>query len=541
MFFLDVPVSMGVRSPFSVILEKDLIFGDGAEILGWNSTVCGEYIPTATAAKEDGDAAKNLKGDEERRAKDDEEREAAKMRMLDEKEEKELQNLVVAGMEENIRLREAQELRDGKEEKEEQVEKEEKELGMEENIRLREAQELRDGKEEKEEQVEKEEKELGMEENTRLREAQELRDGKEEKEEDEKDLGELWNLVVAVGNKTPWAQWEETCDCSDVHSLVYLNSLFTVLTSVSSSIINICSSANQGRLKLTKENRCLLQFLNDTISLISSLVSSQSKEIQQFATFIIFTQIIIFRARDVLETLQKIERGKATITDNFDIFELKLREHLEEMRSYFPPGATSFVSPLSIISSKEARVEWEEAFGEVYYVTFDKLIPMIETIIPKGTCLSGHMKLCLRYLLDFPMGGVVTTYKFNQLISLFGYENFLQNFEHLTKRKGFCGLVNRIQAYKILTMTSHPNPLLIRLSRTEPRFLAFSYIGKDGKVFHRLNKDSKGHPIQVEKFIQRYFSGYQLVDKQLDLQKIFGGSSDSSMSAYADSNDGYFA
>ena len=326
-------------------------------------------------------------------------------------------------------------------------------------------------------------------------------------------------------------------------ALVYFASFFDTLNSVSATILQICTSANEGRLMITKEGRCRLKFLNDTVDLISKLVSSQPRTIRFFQPFVFLLQNIGRRMKDILEMLGKIEISTATITDNFDIFELKLRGQLEEMKTLFPPNATSLVSPVSIISNKAARAVWLKSFGNVHYTTFDNLILMlnIEIIQTGGEKLSTDMKMYLRYLVNFPADDVITTYKFNQLVCLFGLDDFEKNFRRLAEKKGFCGLINRIQAYEILTMSSHPLPLLVRMSRTDPHFLAFSYKDAKGKISHRVNKDSHGQPIQVEKFIRDKFPHHTLVNMQLNLEKIFGENpSTRSLLEYASELSGYY-
>ena len=333
----------------------------------------------------------------------------------------------------------------------------------------------------------------------------------------------------------------------------YLISFFNTANSVLVSILSVCITEEGEFLNIKTEDRHRLQFLHDTVALISELVSSQPSMIKCFAPFEFLVKIIRSRMNDVLEVMGKIERSESPITENFDIFELKLRGYLEEIRSFFPLHTDSchsnsllcpsIISPSSVISNEEAKAAWLRSFGNVYYVNFDQFVKMIECeVAGPETKFSDSMKLHLRYLVNFPMDDVITAFKFNQLICLFGSNDFMQNFQQITETTGFCGLINRIQACEILNESPHPRPILIRLSRTEPQFLAFSYKNATGKICHSINRDKNGRPIKVDEFIRSRFTGCQFVDKQLDIQKIFNGYSENSeyhLSDYSLSTGGY--
>jgi hypothetical protein len=318
----------------------------------------------------------------------------------------------------------------------------------------------------------------------------------------------------------------------------HLLSFFTVSTEVRNCIVTICEAANANHLPITKEDRCRLKFLDDTVKLIVELVNAQSQGARLTVPFAMLVKNISDRMDDVLVTLKRIEKLEMTLTDNFDIFELKLRSHWEEMTSLFPPNASLISSPWSIITDAEARDMWIRSFGDSYYITFDQLIKTVNTELVEdgGEELTERMVKCLRYLVNFPADDMITTYKFNQLICLFGLHDFRKNFQNLTEKTGFCGLINRIQAYEILTKSPDVFPFLFRMSRTEPRFFAFSYRNDKGQISHRVNKDKDGNPIQVEAFIQKYFPHHKIVDKRLDLDRIFDETSSTNpLSDYASS------
>jgi len=332
----------------------------------------------------------------------------------------------------------------------------------------------------------------------------------------------FWNGEMTIINTTPQ----------------YLLSFFTTSTNVRECILTIRQEASVGYLPIGKEDRCRLGFLNDTVKLITDLVSSQSQEVRLTIPFAMLLQNVSTRMEDVLVTLKRIKRLETTITGNFDIFELKLRSHWEELTSLFPPNASSISSPWSLISDVEASGIWIKSFGDDYYITFEQLVKTvnIEVIAAGDEALTDRMVKCLRYLVNFPEDDMITTYKFNQLVCLFGLHDFRKNFQNLTEVKGFCGLINRIEAYEILSKSADPLPFLFRISRTEPRFFAFSYRNPKGQICHRVNKDREGHPIQVETFIRKYFPNYKIVDKHLDLDRIFNETSSiNPLSKYASS------
>lgn len=320
--------------------------------------------------------------------------------------------------------------------------------------------------------------------------------------------------------------------------------IFNISSQISSSIIRICTASNQNILQLKKEDRSRLQFLNDTIILISTFCSTQPTKIRDFHPFQVLIQNIYDRMVDVLNILQKIEKKDSTITANFDIFEFKLRGYLEEIKILFPSG--EIYLPHEIITDNCARSAWIKYFGDAtFFVTYEKFIEMFESekIITQGTHYYHIVTSFLRYFVNFPTNDVVTTVKFNFITSLIGPfdENFAEKFRQNVSGKGFLGFINRIQAYEILTVNPKSRVLLIRFSRTDPQFLAFSYKNKNGVIRHRLNKDENGQIISVDKFINQFFPGHSFVEQKLDVDKIFlGKNSYNQLSDYAQGSGHYY-
>jgi len=78
--------------------------------------------------------------------------------------------------------------------------------------------------------------------------------------------------------------------------------------------------------------------------------------------------------------------------------------------------------------------------------------------------------------------------------------------------------------------------LLIRFSRTEPEFLAFSFKDVEkGIISHHLNKDSNNQLIPVEQFLKTTFKGISLVNQQINLEAILGRPTIN----YAEASSGY--
>jgi len=313
------------------------------------------------------------------------------------------------------------------------------------------------------------------------------------------------------------------------------NSIFSVLFS-------ILNSAKQGVIFLNQEDKSRLQFLKNTIELIVEYVGNQTIVTRSLEPYVKLLRLLISRMDEVHDILKKIQHQESSITENFDIFELKLRSHLDELKAMFPIGA--IVSPVSIISDAKARKLWEDNFGSEHMVSFTKFLDMlsIAKIYNKN---DKRFLLFLRYFVNFPNDDNVTTYKWDLLIRLFGpFDSFLATFSLVVARRGFLGLINRIKAYEILTLEHQPRSVLIRLSRTEPQFLAFSYRNKDGQINHQINKDRvTGLPIPVSQFLQTKFPGYALVKKSVDVEMILGKDGSNglslSLSQYASTQSEY--
>ena len=300
--------------------------------------------------------------------------------------------------------------------------------------------------------------------------------------------------------------------------------------------------SSESHLSFNKEDRSRIQFLKDTVDLISDSVSNQCEIVRRILSYNQLLGFLIRRMTEILEILKQIQERHSTITENFDIFELKLRSHLDELTSMFPNGNSRFiVHPSELISDVDAKKLWDAHFGtDTFLVTFSQFLEMLQ-LANVYSPNNRRFRLFLEYFVNFPCDDYVSTYKWDSLIRLFGpFRSFSLNFSDIVTRRGFLGLVNRIKAYEILSVVRQPKCLLIRLSRTEPQYLAFSYRDADGNIAHQVNKDRKTRlPIPVSKFIQTKFPGYTLINMSVDIEQILGKNENLSLSQYASTNSEY--
>lgn len=89
--------------------------------------------------------------------------------------------------------------------------------------------------------------------------------------------------------------------------------------------------------------------------------------------------------------------------------------------------------------------------------------------------ISSTFPMVLRYANHFLIlsDDMITTYKWNQIVRVFGFKDFYKNFEKYALGQGFLGLTNGIKAKELLQLA--PNcTYLLRFSRQMPEFLTVS-------------------------------------------------------------------
>ncbi|KAL6069798.1 Villin headpiece domain containing protein [Balamuthia mandrillaris] len=304
-------------------------------------------------------------------------------------------------------------------------------------------------------------------------------------------------------------------------------------------ILAICSKAKTTKakggsrnspkvtLKISSGDLDRLKYLYETVHLITIYVSCQTKavlKIHAYAELLTALYDALFETKKMVESIKK---GEVAITENFDIFEMTLRKYLEQLNRMFPLESDAKPlpdPPSSLIEDARARQVWETQIGCLcHYTTFDHFVAsIIKVEFPEAGENPEFIKY-IKYFVNFPDDNMVTTYKWNLLIRLFGpYEQFAQNFKGIVMEKGFLGLINRIKANEILQLSPHLScVLMVRFSRTEPEFLAFSFKDEEGNINHSLNKDDDDPQriVPVSEYIKKKFDGFKLVGQRV---KVFG-------------------
>jgi len=274
---------------------------------------------------------------------------------------------------------------------------------------------------------------------------------------------------------------------------------------------------------LSSSDRSNMTFLSDTTMLLMDYFDMQAQPIKDIPDFKKLVLSALARVEEILAIINKINSKEAYITDSFEIFELTLRRLLEQFKKMFPLGIPA-PEPTFIIEDEKAKAVWELYAGkDKYCIPFSQFE---QTIIAKefGDNHDEKFHQYLRFFLNFPADDIVTTYKWNLLIRLFGpYDKFVDTFTRIALGRGFLGLINRIKANEILTMYgSNEDTFLIRFSRTEPEFLAFSF-RHINTIQHHINCDKNKNIIPIDVFIKEVFPNYKTVQHRLDIKTIIGG------------------
>lgn len=280
-----------------------------------------------------------------------------------------------------------------------------------------------------------------------------------------------------------------------------------------------------------------IEFLFGTVLNVREYMFAQKKDSywircrHQFLVHVML-RCLFCQLRDIDEMLHGIIDNSRSMTCNFDILELSLRRTHEELRTlipasddFDPPGRNGYdgiPDPriYSVIKDRDARVSWLEEFGnERCYVPYDTFFDRIGRFI--GAKTNSRFARHLKFHLGFPTSNIVTTYRYNVLISIFGpFKDFSTNFSNIALKNGFVGLVNMLTAEDILIRalpSLKTNTYLIRYSRRQPEVLAFSSINiMTNRIEHRRNVDSAGNFIPVATFIRKIFNGYQPIHMGID-------------------------
>eukprot|EP00727_Mastigamoeba_balamuthi_P001780 m51a1_g116 hypothetical protein (475) ;mRNA; f:356578-358700 len=270
-----------------------------------------------------------------------------------------------------------------------------------------------------------------------------------------------------------------------------------------------------------------LDFLRGTVGLIQTYVHEQLRRDtwraapRQRFVYVLFGSV----RRQLQETarmLGDLNAGSFAITVNFDIFDLALRRYYEEAAALVPIDSASKTGTAELITDREARQNWEAIIGAgVCYAHFDVFYQRLVRKVWPDMAADDRFARHLSHYVNFPRDNILTTYRFNVLLSLFGpFRLLANNFQRFVLCPGFLGLINMIKAEEILVQLLpqlRRNTVLIRFSRRQPEFLAFTSIDvRSGRVEHRRNVDREGRSVPIAKYLERAFPGYDLVRMGVD-------------------------
>mmetsp|Transcript_32600 Transcript_32600/g.81714 ORF Transcript_32600/g.81714 Transcript_32600/m.81714 type:complete len:348 (-) Transcript_32600:3268-4311(-) len=302
------------------------------------------------------------------------------------------------------------------------------------------------------------------------------------------------------------------------------------------------------RQNINEEDVSRISNLGETLQLLLNYLGSVhpcTGSIDDFQKLV----VVLGEKLDLINCLLKSLMSKSgPLSENFDILELMLRNYLDQMQSMFPCDIKLMHEVASdIIQDEGARHVWARNLGActrmVDYRTFLKsvvepeLIPQVQAMecgeyVGK---LSAAFVQYLEYFLNFPKDGLVTTYKWSRIVSLFGpFPRFVRNFLRFAMGWGFIGLISRLRATWLLQHSPRCS-VVIRLSRTHPGYVAFTYKDHTGAIKHRLNADANGKVIPLEVFLPSTFPQYTFVQHRVNVGAILR----TSLKDYACSFDGY--
>lgn len=264
-----------------------------------------------------------------------------------------------------------------------------------------------------------------------------------------------------------------------------------------------------------------LQFLLDSMDNNLILLNAVVPEFRLHPYYMKVKERVIMFLELVYGILLPFDGRNIYLNDNFDMLEFKLNEHYQELAHIFP-GGRLVKDPINYIQDEEASALWKATFGEdKFFVTFDEFMGMLEK---RGSINIKRFRPIMKYFLDFPSGGFVTTYRWNMLLKTFAHIGAFEDMVlTIASSKGFLGLTNRAKAVEILSLTPPGHRyFFIRFSRTQPGNLVYSYVNDKREYGHVIN--STGNPTIL--FINSKFVGYEILEQRLHFDKILGDGSD---------------
>jgi hypothetical protein len=236
-------------------------------------------------------------------------------------------------------------------------------------------------------------------------------------------------------------------------------------------------------------------------------------------------RLLCVELRKALAEAHAVLVEREELNENFDVYELTLRRYYQNIGALV--CVQSQESACDGIADEDARHVWTTRFGaKKSYVSWGLFSTLLTLEASKRP---------VKFLVNFPDDGIISVYKFDLLVRLFGpsFREVERNILEHGCGAGFAGIINRIHARALLTERWRRMGqawYLIRLSRTEPEFLVFSHVDTQGQVGHSLHL--KGSLVAK---IKRMRERYSCLPVRL-LPDVY---ENSSLRAYATHHSGY--
>jgi hypothetical protein len=177
------------------------------------------------------------------------------------------------------------------------------------------------------------------------------------------------------------------------------------------------------------------------------------------------------------------------LTEEADLVELRLKRSLAQMQKTFrlvggKRKETQASDPARVIADREARQAWRRAAKRT-----NKYWVKTSDFVQRLGWANEHLPL-LTQVLDFPMEGFVTPFKWHTFTALFGPWDLLKrNFARYVAGGGFCGYIGRTRAERLLAPLP-PKIVLMRASRSHSSVMALTYRSNYDSPFLHVTNNS---------------------------------------------------
>eukprot|EP01127_Copromyxa_protea_P004683 TRINITY_DN14512_c0_g1_i1.p1 TRINITY_DN14512_c0_g1~~TRINITY_DN14512_c0_g1_i1.p1 ORF type:complete len:388 (-),score=38.12 TRINITY_DN14512_c0_g1_i1:156-1319(-) len=205
------------------------------------------------------------------------------------------------------------------------------------------------------------------------------------------------------------------------------------------------------------------------------------------------------------------------LLDDLEILPMTLRRNYEQLRqTFFSTSIDNIHEPSRMIQDTLGRSFWETQFGNKNLVSYqefeNKLVGQWRAKLNDDE--EEKLRVVLGFLLNFPNDGIVTTYKWDVLLSQWGsFPNLLDNLRYVALRPGFLGVMNGKQAEELLT--SFPgNNILIRFS-SSTKSLSIAY-----NIRTAIKHERKPPLVNLIQFLQNALLDKAMIPLSLQWDKI---------------------